>query len=143
MNLPKSSLGPARAALRAQNIFWCPLPRPASIKISNERSSRVPVCGARRISRKGLPHSSKNASPSGKERPKSANEPSGFLVLRQELEATDVYLLPDRRLTNDSALFSGILVPDSLKPNMLDHHDVTIRVRYAETDQMGVVYHSN
>ncbi len=23
------------------------------------------------------------------------------------------------------------------------HHDVTIRVRYAETDQMGVVYHSN
>jgi acyl-CoA thioester hydrolase len=26
---------------------------------------------------------------------------------------------------------------------MLNHHDVTIRVRYAETDQMGVVYHSN
>lgn len=26
---------------------------------------------------------------------------------------------------------------------ILDHHDVTIRVRYAETDQMGVVYHSN
>jgi len=26
---------------------------------------------------------------------------------------------------------------------MLDYHDVTIRVRYAETDQMGVVYHSN
>ena len=26
---------------------------------------------------------------------------------------------------------------------MLDFHDVTIRVRYAETDQMGVVYHSN
>jgi acyl-CoA thioester hydrolase len=26
---------------------------------------------------------------------------------------------------------------------MLPHHDVTIRVRYAETDQMGVVYHSN
>jgi len=26
---------------------------------------------------------------------------------------------------------------------MLTHHDVTIRVRYAETDQMGVVYHSN
>ncbi len=25
----------------------------------------------------------------------------------------------------------------------LPHHDVTIRVRYAETDQMGVVYHSN
>jgi len=26
---------------------------------------------------------------------------------------------------------------------MLNHHDATIRVRYAETDQMGVVYHSN
>ena len=26
---------------------------------------------------------------------------------------------------------------------ILDYHDVTIRVRYAETDQMGVVYHSN
>jgi acyl-CoA thioester hydrolase len=26
---------------------------------------------------------------------------------------------------------------------MLPTHDVTIRVRYAETDQMGVVYHSN
>lgn len=26
---------------------------------------------------------------------------------------------------------------------MLTYHDVTIRVRYAETDQMGVVYHSN
>lgn len=26
---------------------------------------------------------------------------------------------------------------------MLEHLDVTVRVRYAETDQMGVVYHSN
>ena len=26
---------------------------------------------------------------------------------------------------------------------MLDHADTTIRVRYAETDQMGVAYHSN
>jgi len=26
---------------------------------------------------------------------------------------------------------------------MLNHHDVSVRVRYAETDQMGVVYHSN
>lgn len=26
---------------------------------------------------------------------------------------------------------------------MLNYHDVTIRVRYVETDQMGVVYHSN
>jgi acyl-CoA thioester hydrolase len=25
----------------------------------------------------------------------------------------------------------------------LDHHDTTVRVRYAETDQMGVVYHAN
>jgi acyl-CoA thioester hydrolase len=27
-------------------------------------------------------------------------------------------------------------------PN-LQHHDTTVRVRYAETDQMGVVYHAN
>ena len=26
---------------------------------------------------------------------------------------------------------------------LLEYYDVTIRVRYAETDQMGVVYHSN
>jgi acyl-CoA thioester hydrolase len=26
---------------------------------------------------------------------------------------------------------------------MLSHHDTTVRVRYAETDQMGVVYHAN
>ncbi|HXM92737.1 MAG TPA: thioesterase family protein [Candidatus Dormibacteraeota bacterium] len=26
---------------------------------------------------------------------------------------------------------------------MMDHHDATVRVRYAETDQMGVVYHAN
>jgi acyl-CoA thioester hydrolase len=26
---------------------------------------------------------------------------------------------------------------------MIEYHNVTIRVRYAETDQMGVVYHSN
>jgi acyl-CoA thioester hydrolase len=26
---------------------------------------------------------------------------------------------------------------------MLEYHDVTVRVRYAETDQMGVVYHGN
>jgi acyl-CoA thioester hydrolase len=25
----------------------------------------------------------------------------------------------------------------------LKHHDTTVRVRYAETDQMGVVYHAN
>ena len=30
-----------------------------------------------------------------------------------------------------------------MKPTTLQYHDVTIRVRYAETDQMGVVYHSN
>jgi acyl-CoA thioester hydrolase len=27
--------------------------------------------------------------------------------------------------------------------DMLTHHDASVRVRYAETDQMGVVYHSN
>src|SRR6202047_961271 len=26
---------------------------------------------------------------------------------------------------------------------MLEYHDATVRVRYAETDQMGVVYHAN
>jgi acyl-CoA thioester hydrolase len=26
---------------------------------------------------------------------------------------------------------------------MIEYHDATIRVRYAETDQMGIVYHSN
>ncbi|MFI5095766.1 MAG: thioesterase family protein [Candidatus Acidiferrum sp.] len=26
---------------------------------------------------------------------------------------------------------------------MIEYHDATIRVRYAETDQMGVVYHAN
>jgi acyl-CoA thioester hydrolase len=26
---------------------------------------------------------------------------------------------------------------------ILEHHDTTVRVRYAETDQMGVAYHSN
>jgi len=25
----------------------------------------------------------------------------------------------------------------------MEHHDTTVRVRYAETDQMGVVYHAN
>ncbi len=25
----------------------------------------------------------------------------------------------------------------------IDYHDTTVRVRYAETDQMGVVYHAN
>lgn len=30
-----------------------------------------------------------------------------------------------------------------MKTNTPEHHDVTVRVRYAETDQMGVVYHSN
>jgi len=26
---------------------------------------------------------------------------------------------------------------------MIEYHDVSVRVRYAETDQMGVVYHAN
>jgi acyl-CoA thioester hydrolase len=26
---------------------------------------------------------------------------------------------------------------------MIEYHDATVRVRYAETDQMGVVYHAN
>jgi acyl-CoA thioester hydrolase len=31
----------------------------------------------------------------------------------------------------------------SAQMRTLEYHDVTIRVRYAETDQMGVVYHAN
>ena len=50
-----------------------------------------------------------------------------------------------------TVLFSGILwsairrrrTAGPSQTDMIDHHDVTIRVRYAETDQMGVVYHSN
>jgi acyl-CoA thioester hydrolase len=38
-----------------------------------------------------------------------------------------------RRVTNDSA----VVVPTP------PYHDVEFRVRYAETDQMGVVYHTN
>lgn len=30
-----------------------------------------------------------------------------------------------------------------MQPTALAYHDVSVRVRYAETDQMGVVYHSN
>jgi len=26
---------------------------------------------------------------------------------------------------------------------MMEYHDAVVRVRYAETDQMGVVYHAN
>jgi len=26
---------------------------------------------------------------------------------------------------------------------MIEYHDAMVRVRYAETDQMGVVYHAN
>jgi len=32
---------------------------------------------------------------------------------------------------------------DSLDMRMIEYHDATVRVRYAETDQMGVVYHAN
>jgi acyl-CoA thioester hydrolase len=30
-----------------------------------------------------------------------------------------------------------------MAPAMIEFHDATVRVRYAETDQMGVVYHAN
>ena len=33
--------------------------------------------------------------------------------------------------------------PDSQDMRMIEYHDATVRVRYAETDQMGVVYHAN
>lgn len=34
-------------------------------------------------------------------------------------------------------------VPTSAEKSVPQHHDVEFRVRYAETDQMGVVYHAN
>jgi acyl-CoA thioester hydrolase len=34
-------------------------------------------------------------------------------------------------------------VSNQLPATSLPHHDVEFRVRYAETDQMGVVYHAN
>jgi acyl-CoA thioester hydrolase len=33
--------------------------------------------------------------------------------------------------------------PSAVSPRLLAPHDVEFRVRYAETDQMGVVYHTN
>jgi acyl-CoA thioester hydrolase len=32
---------------------------------------------------------------------------------------------------------------DSQDMRMMEYHDATVRVRYAETDQMGVAYHAN
>jgi len=29
------------------------------------------------------------------------------------------------------------------RESMIEYHDAVVRVRYAETDQMGVVYHAN
>jgi acyl-CoA thioester hydrolase len=42
-----------------------------------------------------------------------------------------------REVTNDAAA-SRAVTPPALPP-----HDIQFRVRYAETDQMGVVYHTN
>ncbi len=42
-----------------------------------------------------------------------------------------------RHVTNDAAA-SRVVSPPALPP-----HDIQFRVRYAETDQMGVVYHTN
>jgi acyl-CoA thioester hydrolase len=40
-------------------------------------------------------------------------------------------------------IFTSARIPAYYEPIMIEYHDVTVRVRYAETDQMGVVYHSN
>ncbi|HSQ29389.1 MAG TPA: thioesterase family protein [Gemmatimonadaceae bacterium] len=45
------------------------------------------------------------------------------------------------RLTNLRVVSTGSPGARSAPPNL--HHDVEFRVRYAETDQMGVVYHTN
>lgn len=42
-------------------------------------------------------------------------------------------------MCSGSARLAGV----SNDSTMIEYHDVTVRVRYAETDQMGVVYHSN
>jgi acyl-CoA thioester hydrolase len=44
-----------------------------------------------------------------------------------------------RRVTNKFPASDGAAAPPSLEA----HSDVEFRVRYAETDQMGVVYHAN
>jgi acyl-CoA thioester hydrolase len=50
-----------------------------------------------------------------------------------------------RRFTNDPAatILRRVTNDPSLVRQTALHHDVEFRVRYAETDQMGVVYHTN
>jgi acyl-CoA thioester hydrolase len=50
-----------------------------------------------------------------------------------------------RRFTNDpgATILRRVTNDPSLARQAPLHHDVEFRVRYAETDQMGVVYHTN
>jgi len=50
-----------------------------------------------------------------------------------------------RRFTNDpgATILRRVTNDSSLARQAALHHDVEFRVRYAETDQMGVVYHTN
>jgi acyl-CoA thioester hydrolase len=47
-------------------------------------------------------------------------------------------MLDDLREVTNEAAASRVVTPPALPP-----HDIQFRVRYAETDQMGVVYHTN
>src|SRR5437879_10563334 len=42
-----------------------------------------------------------------------------------------------------SANLSGRATRKNKSVRMIEYHDAMVRVRYAETDQMGVVYHAN
>src|SRR5437016_12257969 len=42
-----------------------------------------------------------------------------------------------------SANLSGRATRKNKSVRMIEYHDAMVRVRYAETDQMGVVYHGN
>jgi acyl-CoA thioester hydrolase len=59
--------------------------------------------------------------------------------------STREFYRPVRRFTNDpgSTILRRVTNDPSLVRQAALHHDVEFRVRYAETDQMGVVYHTN
>ena len=52
-------------------------------------------------------------------------------------------LLSQENGSDSPTLASAVRFVHTKSQAMIEYHDATIRVRYAETDQMGVVYHSN
>ena len=53
------------------------------------------------------------------------------------------HLLSQENGSDSPTLASAVRFVHTKSQAMIEYHDATIRVRYAETDQMGVVYHSN